>query len=95
MAPEDAAARLFPHHPLDAVLGPPPSPFALARLLEDGSAQDLRALFAVLDESSARAWFLAHGARALSRRSRAFWRLVLGAETPRPTAEPHPFWPLA
>jgi len=93
--PESAAARLFPHHPLDAVLGPPPSPFALARLFEDGSSRDLLELFAGLDEPAARAWFLARGERALSRRSRAFWRIVLGAGTARPADPVHPLWPLA
>jgi hypothetical protein len=71
--------RLFPDFSPEetAELLPPPG-FLLSRLLEDGDSADLRWLFATLPESTAAEWLERRGARRLSRRSRAFWEVVLG-----------------
>lgn len=78
----------------------------VARLLEEGSGEELRDLVADLrgegggeGEGGAEAvlasWLAARGGRELSRRSRAFWELVLAV----PAGPAHPLapelWPLA
>jgi len=75
MAPAHAL-RLFPGHD-DGDLDPA-SPQVLARLCEDGDARDLAWLTAAVPESHLAAWLARHGRRQLSRRSRAFWEVVLG-----------------
>jgi hypothetical protein len=66
----------------------------IARLLEDGDAADLAWLFKNLPEPALAQWLACHGGRQLSRRSRAFWELVLGrvAGPAHPLAEA--LWPL-
>lgn len=89
-----ATARHFPHDaaPPEA---PEHRPYLLARLLEEGDGADLRWMATHVPEAEIAAWFAAAGGRALSRRSRAFWRLVLGVE-PRPApAVAAALWPLA
>lgn len=85
------ALRLFPHHP-----GPPDPDehpdFVIERLLDEGDSADLRWLVARFGEPRLRAWLAAHGARRLSRRSRALWSLALGVEG-RPPPAPD-LWPL-
>lgn len=68
--------RLFPDASPEELL--PAKGFLLSRLLEDGDSADLRWLFATLPESTAADWLERRGARRLSRRSRAFWEVVLG-----------------
>ena len=85
------ARRLFPHHP------EPPDParhsdFVIERLLDEGDSADLRWLVARFGEPRLREWLGAHGARRLSRRSRALWSLAFGVEGPGPPA--HDLWPL-
>ncbi len=48
-------------------------------LLEDGDSSDLGALFASLGEEAVRGWLETHPG-SLSRRSRGYWRAVLGLE---------------
>ena len=67
----------------------------IERLLEDGDGDDLRWLSTVVDESALAAWVARAGARKLSRRSRAFWALVLGVEAAPPAATAVALWPLA
>ncbi|HVT61188.1 MAG TPA: hypothetical protein VHR45_22685 [Thermoanaerobaculia bacterium] len=67
--------------------GDPPDPsrdvHLLTRLLEDGDRADLAWLCATLPEPGLAAWLAHHGGRRLSRRSLAFWDLVLhGAAAP-------------
>ncbi len=66
----------------------------IARLLEDGDAADLAWLVRAVPEPALAEWFARHGGRQLSRRSRAFWQVVLG----RPAGPVHPeaesLWPL-
>ncbi len=66
----------------------------LSRLLEDGDTADLAWLLATLPEPEVAAWLARHGGRQLSRRSRAFWRLVLGVEASPPVPEAKALWPL-
>jgi hypothetical protein len=68
---------------------------ALARLLEDGDRGDLAWLARVLDRAALADWVGRHGARRLSRRSRALWFAALGlGEAPR-RATAEALWPLA
>ncbi len=72
-------------------------PLLIARLLEDGDAADLAWLCRTFPEPRLADWFSRHGGRQLSRRSRAFWEIVLGcpAGQPGPSgAEAKALWPL-
>jgi len=68
---------------------------AIARLLEDGDHADLEWLAQRVGRGELAAWVRRHGARRLSRRSRALWfrALDLGAPPAVPAAEA--LWPLA
>lgn len=90
-----ATRRLFPHLPAGAPDPDRHRPFLLARLLEEGDSADLRWLTARLPEDELLAWLAARGGRALSRRSRVFWELLLdaGAGPAHPLAAE--LWPLA
>jgi FAD/FMN-containing dehydrogenase len=89
------ALRLFPGvdesgpDPID-----PASPQVIARLLEDGDARDLAWLTAEVPEERLAAWLDRHGARQLSRRSRAFWEAVLGRPAAAEPAGRRDLWPL-
>jgi hypothetical protein len=69
--------------------------FLAARLMEEGSGEELRWLLAAVGREPLAALLASRGGRLLSRRSRAFWERVLGV----PSAPPHPLaqelWPLA
>jgi hypothetical protein len=76
-----------------------PDPWALARLLEDGGRDDLAALCGGLPEATLAAWIARHGARRLSRRSLAFWSVVLDRPDLQPEKLPglaarRELWPL-
>ena len=68
---------------------------AIATLLEHGDRADLAWLAGAIERSEIVAWFDRHGARRLSRRSRALWAatfdrtLAAGSDTARA------LWPLA
>lgn len=65
------------------------APFVIGRLLEDGDREDLAWLFRTYGRERIAAWMRRRGARQLSRRSRAFWRTVLGEpEEPNNPDEP-------
>lgn len=88
-APPSAILRLFDGYDTAQLEDPVHRDFVLERLLESGDGDDLCWLFAGTrlpeHETEARDWLAAHGGRRLSRRSRAFWSLVLGTE-PSPVA---------
>ena len=87
------ARRLFPHYE-EEDLDPRRAPSLLiSRLLEDGDAADLAWLLATFPEPEIAAWLTRHG-RLLSRRSRAFWGVVLGVETGPENPEAEALWPL-
>jgi hypothetical protein len=70
------------------------SSLLIARLLEDGDAADLAWLTATFPEPEIAAWLARHGGRQLSRRSRAFWQVVLGGEAGPARPEAEALWPL-
>jgi hypothetical protein len=70
------------------------SSLLLARLLEDGDAADLTWLTATFPEPEIAAWLARHGGRQLSRRSRAFWEVMLGGEASPANPEAKALWPL-
>jgi len=92
------ARRLLAHWAEEDLVPERASSLLLARLLEDGDAADLAWLTAAFPEPEIAAWLARHGGRQLSRRSRAFWQMVLGVEAGpvpsknRPEAEA--LWPL-
>jgi hypothetical protein len=66
----------------------------IARLLEDGDAADLAWLLRTVPEAEIAAWLGRHGGRQLSRRSRAFWQIVLGVEASPANPNAEALWPL-
>ena len=90
-----AVARRFAAYDAASLSEPAHHAFLVARLLEEGEADELRWLFAAIGRAGVAEWLAAHGGPALSRRSRAFWSEVLGvaASPPRPLARE--LWPLA
>ncbi len=94
MALPEHTRRLFPDVAEDELLAPGGRGQLVARLLEDGDEEDLRWLVATLGEAALARWFARWGGRRLSRRSRAFWRVVLGVEPPPPPPLAEALWPL-
>ncbi|HEX3531576.1 MAG TPA: hypothetical protein VH988_31345 [Thermoanaerobaculia bacterium] len=66
----------------------------IARLLEDGDGADLAWLCEAVPEADLAAWLGRHGRRKLSRRSRAFWQVVLGVPTVPGNETGSALWPL-
>lgn len=66
----------------------------IARLLEDGDGADLAWLCEAVPEADLAAWLGRHGRRKLSRRSRAFWQVVLGAPAVAGNETGSALWPL-
>jgi hypothetical protein len=66
----------------------------IPRLLEDGDAADLAGLLETTPEPEIAAWLARHGGRQLSRRSRAFWEIVLGVEAGPAVPAARALWPL-
>lgn len=86
--------RLFPHHPATTVDDDDATPFRIERILEEGDTEDLRSLFREVGEEAIRRWVEERAARRLSRRSLAFWGLLLEIEDPpRPAAIREALWP--
>jgi hypothetical protein len=96
LAPLPAAIRVrFPGY-ADAVLRDPAHrAFVAARLMEEGSGDELRWLLDAVGGEVLASLLARRGGRMLSRRSRAFWSRVLAVES----SPPHPLapelWPLA
>ncbi|MDX1999495.1 MAG: hypothetical protein SF066_17390 [Thermoanaerobaculia bacterium] len=86
----EGARRLFP--PDLAVL--PEGDFVIERLLEEGDSADLRWLASHRGEAALGEWFGRCGGRRLSRRSRAFWALVLDRAPSLPAPGAEELWPL-
>lgn len=66
----------------------------IARLLESGDGRDLAWLLSVTPEPALAGWLERHGGRQLSRRSRAFWEIVLGRATGPAAPGASELWPL-
>jgi hypothetical protein len=94
----ERARRHFPDEPTPALAEAGGRSRALAVLLEHGDRRDLAELFAALPAGAAHDWVARHGARRLSRRSRAFWWALLAgpdAAPPPASAAARELWPLA
>jgi len=88
------ARRLFPHHEEGALDFAGGRSLLFARLLEDGDSADLVGLTARVGEADLALWLQRHAGRQLSRRSRAFWEVVLGCEAPPSPDAGRLLWPL-
>lgn len=81
----EAARRLFSEPPPAVDLNlEAHGPFIIGRLLEDGDGEDLSWLSENVPEAALASWVRDRGRRQLSRRSAAFWSLILAQspETP-------------
>lgn len=88
-----SVARHFPHGlTLDR---PADRRHAIATLLEDGDRSDLAWLAGVVPRAEIEQWFDRFAARRLSRRSRAFWAVVLGRESAPAGELARALWPPA
>lgn len=98
MTPPPAATwRLFFGY--EKILARTPTPgeaaFLIERLLEEGDGADVRWLFGAFGEAVVAGWLERHGARRLSRRSRAYWCRVFRIECSEPEAAARQLWPFA
>ena len=92
--PPERTLRHFPGQ--DPDLADPASRAAVvARLLEDGDRDDLAWLARRVGRDELAAWAARHGARRLSRRSRAFWFRAHDLGAPSRSAAAEALWPLA
>jgi hypothetical protein len=92
--PPERTLRHFPGQDPD-LADPAARAAVVARLLEDGDRDDLGWLARRVDRHELAAWVARHGARRLSRRSRAFWFRALDLGAPTRSAEAEALWPLA
>lgn len=68
---------LFPEYRFEEMKLESHSSVIIERILERGSWEQVRWLFSTYGEPRVTNWVRAHGFRLLSKRSFAFWRLVL------------------
>jgi len=86
--------RLFAHYD-DAERLPAAAPeLVMERLLEEGDSSDLRWLNGAYPEPRLSSWLDEHGSRLLSRRSQAFWRIMLDRPDSVVAAPGEQLWPL-
>jgi len=71
-------AWLFPEYDFEAIDLEHHGGVIIERLLERGTWEQVRWLFATYGEERVAGWVRRHGFRLLSKRSFALWRLVLG-----------------
>lgn len=83
--------RLFPSVGRDELARPASRDFLVARLLEEGDRRDLFWLTSHVPETELARWIERRGTRQLSRRSLAFWSLLLDTPTDPPGDA---LWPL-
>lgn len=86
--------RLFAHYSDPARLPGDSPQLVLAKLMEEGDSTDLRWLTQAFDENELAAWIDDHGQRQLSRRSLAFWQIVLARPGHRGSRPGDELWPL-
>ena len=86
--------RLFAHYPVDSLGLGDATEFLVGRLLEDGETGDLQWLTTAVSEECLVDWLRRRAARQLSRRSRAFWEIVLGCQAEEPLFDSRELWPL-
>ena len=90
----DGARRLFSQFPRERLADAAHAPLIVERLLEDGDGADLCWLTVAVPEEDLAGWVRGRGARRLSRRSRAFWEIVLDAEAGAAPEPGNELWPL-
>jgi hypothetical protein len=71
-------ACLFPEYDFETMDLERHQAVIIERVLERGTWEQLRWLFATYGEATVAEWVRRHGFRSLSRRSFALWRLALG-----------------
>ncbi len=86
-------ARHAPHYRSELLEQDEWASWRVATLLEDGDRRELRALVEDVGAKRLRQWLVERGARQLSRRSLAFWALVLDAKVTA-TSGRDELWPL-
>jgi hypothetical protein len=67
----------------------------IERILEEGEDEDVQALVRALGEPALADWLVRAGGRKLSRRSRAYWSIVLGVPAGAAIPSAALLWPLA
>jgi len=72
------AKWLFPEYDFETIQVDTHQGVIIERILERGSWEQVRWLFTTYGEERVTDWVQQHGFRLLSKRSFAFWRLVLG-----------------
>ena len=90
-----AVRERFPGYAPEELLAPEHRDFLAARLMEEGSGEELRWLLRAVGREPLASLLARRGGRALSRRSRAFWQRVLGMSSAPPHPLAHEIWPLA
>jgi len=88
------ADRFFGYDAGD-VLDPANRDFLIARLMEEGTGEELHRLLRTVGREPLASLLERRGGRALSRRSRAFWERVLGVHSAPSHPLAHELWPLA
>jgi hypothetical protein len=91
-----STVRLLAHYNANEVGLPEHEVFLIGRIFEEGDTEDLRWLTANICEEDLSVWLQRYGCRQLSKRSLAFWAIVLGdgeVLDKRPT-EIEELWPL-
>lgn len=91
-----STGRLLAHYDGEEVGLSEHKSFLVGRLFEEGDTRDLRWLTANVSEKELSAWLSAYGARRLSKRSLAFWAVLLGDDGARAGRSPESedLWPL-
>ena len=86
--------RLFPESSTNDSLARLPADFVIGRLLEEGDSEDLRWLLDRVSKNAITDWLDRRGPRQLSRRSRAFWAMLLEHPIGDPSPIDEELWPL-
>jgi hypothetical protein len=95
VAPPEAVRRRCWPHEVTTLLAPERRAFLIARLLEEGDADELQWLVRVVGRGELATFVTTRGGRQLSHRSRAFWSLLLGVPMPPQRPLLRELWPLA
>ena len=87
-------SRLFPHYETPEQWVERSPGLLIGKVLEEGNQRDLRWLTRTYTDEDLRSWLQDHGHRLLTRRSRAFWYLLLGLPGPETSEPGELLWPL-
>jgi hypothetical protein len=92
--PPGVARRLTPGVAID-LDDPAGRSAVIGLLLEDGDRNELAWLASTFERGELHRWFVRHGGRRLSRRSRAFWSATFDLPAPKAPWIAREIWPLA